>query len=250
MEKDKKKAHLALTRRRFLATVGAGAAAVVASSNLAAGASEKATVKEPSEMTKVKLHINKRTHRLLVEPRWSLLFVLRERLGLTGAKAGCERGECGACTVLVDNVPRYACMTLAVQAEGSNTLVRYMNEGEFRPLPTNTIADSIDAEAPRNLYMAAASVSESNGFALDVNDDEILASQKELAGKYGVLAEPSAAASYAGYIKAVLNKMIDVESESMLMITGNGLKDIHAMESWNQVPEAKSTDEWNKFFDH
>jgi xanthine dehydrogenase YagT iron-sulfur-binding subunit len=64
-----------------------------------------------------------------VEPRWSLLFVLRERLGLTGAKMGCERGECGSCTVLIDDLPRYACMTLAVEAEGCDiiTLEGLMN---------------------------------------------------------------------------------------------------------------------------
>jgi xanthine dehydrogenase YagT iron-sulfur-binding subunit len=67
---------------------------------------------------RVTLSINGRTHRLLVEPRWSLLYVLRERLGLTGAKQGCERGECGVCTVLIDDKPRYACLTLAVEAEG------------------------------------------------------------------------------------------------------------------------------------
>jgi xanthine dehydrogenase YagT iron-sulfur-binding subunit len=77
---------------------------------------------DPKEMTKVKLRVNGQTHRLLVEPRWSLLFVLRERLGLTGAKMGCERGECGSCTVLIDNLPRYACMTLAVEAEGSDII--------------------------------------------------------------------------------------------------------------------------------
>jgi xanthine dehydrogenase YagT iron-sulfur-binding subunit len=67
-------------------------------------------------MVKATLTINGRHHRLLVEPRWSLLHVLREQLGLTGAKIGCERGECGSCTVLIDNTPRYACMTLALEA--------------------------------------------------------------------------------------------------------------------------------------
>jgi xanthine dehydrogenase YagT iron-sulfur-binding subunit len=55
---------------------------------------------------------------LLVEPRWSLLYVLRERLGLTATKLGCERGECGVCTVLVDDKPQYSCMMLAVESEG------------------------------------------------------------------------------------------------------------------------------------
>lgn len=120
MEKEEKKRRLALSRRDFLTTVGVGAAAVVVSGHIASGSTEKQEVMDPAEMTKIKLRINGRIHRILAEPRWSLLFVLRERLGLIAAKMGCERGECGACTVLIDDVPRYACMTLAVEAEGSD----------------------------------------------------------------------------------------------------------------------------------
>jgi xanthine dehydrogenase YagT iron-sulfur-binding subunit len=72
-----------------------------------------------TELSKVSLNINGRERQVLVEPRWTLSHVLREELGLTGTKVGCERGECGACTVLMDGVPRYSCMTLAVEAEGS-----------------------------------------------------------------------------------------------------------------------------------
>ena len=80
---------------------------------------------------KVTLVVNGRTHRLPVEPRWNLLYVLREQLGFTGAKPGCERGECGACTVLIDGRARYACMTLAVEAEGhSITTVEGLMRGE------------------------------------------------------------------------------------------------------------------------
>ena len=66
-----------------------------------------------------------------MEPRWTLLFVLRERLGITGTKAGCERGECGSCTVLIDDKPRYACLTLALEVEGAEiTTVEGLLEGE------------------------------------------------------------------------------------------------------------------------
>jgi xanthine dehydrogenase YagT iron-sulfur-binding subunit len=66
-----------------------------------------------------------------VEPRWTLLYVLREKIGLTGTKEGCGRGECGACTVLIDEVPRYACLTLAVEAEGASvTTVEGLLRGE------------------------------------------------------------------------------------------------------------------------
>jgi len=115
---EKKKSHFAVTRRGFLGTLGAGAVAVVATGGLATGAAKESLAIDPQEMTKVKLRINGKMHRVLVEPRWSLLFVLREVIGLTAAKEGCGRGECGACTVLIDNVPRYACLTLAVEAEG------------------------------------------------------------------------------------------------------------------------------------
>ena len=66
-----------------------------------------------------------------VETRWTLLHVLREVIGLTGAKPGCERGECGACTVLIDGIPRYACLTLAVEAQGREiTTLEGLMDGE------------------------------------------------------------------------------------------------------------------------
>jgi xanthine dehydrogenase YagT iron-sulfur-binding subunit len=117
MEKDKSR--FTVTRRGFLGTIGAGALAAVAAGRLASGAAKETALIDPKEMTKVKLHINGKMHRLLVEPRWSLLFVLREVIGLTAAKEGCGRGECGSCTVLINNLPRYACLTLAVEAEGA-----------------------------------------------------------------------------------------------------------------------------------
>ena len=120
-----------LTRRGFIATVGAGAATVAVSGKIAVAANADKGVMTAEEMAKVTLHINGRAYRLLVEPRWPLLFVLRERLGLTGTKVGCERGECGACTVLIDGVPRYACLTLAVEAEGHEiTTVEGLMAGE------------------------------------------------------------------------------------------------------------------------
>ena len=118
-----------LTRRGFLQLVGAGAVA----SATVGGVSAKpaAEVLEPAEMIKIKLSVNGRRHRLLVEPRWSLLFVLREKLGLTGTKVGCERGECGACTVLINSQTRYACMILAVEAEGEEiTTLEGLMKGE------------------------------------------------------------------------------------------------------------------------
>lgn len=109
-----------VSRRGFLSSVGAGA--VVAAAGLPAASAPRVEPADPTEPVRVTLRINGRAHRLLVEPRWSLLFVLREKLGLTGTKVGCERGECGACTVLIDGLPRYACLTLAVEAEGHEVI--------------------------------------------------------------------------------------------------------------------------------
>ena len=99
-----------VSRRGFITSVGTGALGVAAAANLvsAAPAEQAAPVVPAGEMSPVSLTVNGRAHKLLVEPRWSLLHVLRDRLGLTGTKVGCERGECGACTVLIDGKARYA----------------------------------------------------------------------------------------------------------------------------------------------
>src|SRR5499426_3088131 len=70
------------------------------------------------EPMQAELAVNGTVHRLEVEPRMSLLDALREKLGLTGAHAGCEHGVCGACTVLLDGVPVRSCLMFAVQADG------------------------------------------------------------------------------------------------------------------------------------
>jgi xanthine dehydrogenase YagT iron-sulfur-binding subunit len=123
-----------VSRRGFLSSVGTGALGVAAAAKL--GAAEQAPAQQPEsvpagEVGTVVLTVNGRPHKLLVEPRWSLLYVLREKLGLSGSKAGCERGECGACTVLIDGKARYACMTLAAEADGHEvTTIEGLMRGE------------------------------------------------------------------------------------------------------------------------
>jgi xanthine dehydrogenase YagT iron-sulfur-binding subunit len=146
MKKDETKKHgeeqetgdaeQGMTRRGFLTTIGTGAVTLAMADKLPASPAAEAEMTERGELAKVTLGINGRKYRLLVEPRWSLLYVLREGLGLTATKVGCERGECGACTVLIDDVPRYACMTLAVEAEGRKitTLEGLMRGEELGPV--------------------------------------------------------------------------------------------------------------------
>jgi xanthine dehydrogenase YagT iron-sulfur-binding subunit len=68
---------------------------------------------------KISLRVNGADRTLAVDPRTTLLDALRDRLGLTGAKKGCDHGQCGACTVLVDGRRVLSCLTLAVAAEGA-----------------------------------------------------------------------------------------------------------------------------------
>ncbi len=111
---------------------------------------------------------------------------------------------------------------IAVQSEFSDAVVRYLKTGKFEYKPANTRADSISAGAPRNLYMAAETVRSSGGSAVSVSDEEILSAQKEFIKVTGILCEPSSAAVYAAFKKNPLGN-------SLLVITGNGLKDADAL---------------------
>lgn len=105
-----------LSRRGFLSSVSAGAVVAVSLTNTPETPAQE--IIAAGKTSTINLLINGSSRKIVVEPRWTLAYVLREVLGLTGTKIGCERGECGACTVLIDGKPRYSCMTLAVEAEG------------------------------------------------------------------------------------------------------------------------------------
>lgn len=131
--KKKNAAEPGVTRRHFLTGTGLGAVGLAAGVPAVEGdtKTDSAPVIEAGQTVPVTLRINGVRKRLLVEPRWSLAYVLREQLVMTGTKLGCDRGECGACTVLVDDVPRYSCMTLALEAEDSEiTTLEGLLDGE------------------------------------------------------------------------------------------------------------------------
>ena len=122
-----------VSRRGFITTVGTGAIGVAAAAGLApaASAEAQADVVKSGDTGTITFTVNGRRHKMLVEARWSLLHVLRDHLGLAGTKVGCERGECGACTVLIDGKARYACMTLAIEADGREiTTIEGLMNGE------------------------------------------------------------------------------------------------------------------------
>jgi xanthine dehydrogenase YagT iron-sulfur-binding subunit len=135
-KEDSSRGKKGISRRGFMQLVGAGALATTVGQvgkPVPAAAAEAA---EKGERVQVNLQVNGKRHRFKIEPRWSLLDVLREKLGLTGPKLGCGRGECGACTVLIDGLPRYACMTLALEAEGKEitTVEGLMKGDELSPV--------------------------------------------------------------------------------------------------------------------
>ena len=106
---------LQLTRRAFLA------GSSVLSAGLAAGLTPAAAAqrsKEAQQTVPLTLSINKQSRQVTVDTRTSLLDLLRENLDLTGSKKGCDHGQCGACTVLLDGRRVNSCLTLAVAAQG------------------------------------------------------------------------------------------------------------------------------------
>ncbi len=133
---------------------------------------------------------------------------------------------------------------IAVQSQGSSAVVDFLETGKFEYKSAQTVADSISAGAPRNLFMAVESIKNTNGKGVKVTDEEIIISQKILSQKYGILSEPAAAVSFAGYKKLIDQNQL--QGNSILMITGNGLKDISALQNWNSKPEIKSYDGWKK----
>jgi threonine synthase len=125
----------------------------------------------------------------------------------------------------IDKIPKL----IAVQSTGSDALIKYIDTGKFEYKPADTIADSISAGAPRNLYMASEAVKKSNGYAVSATDQEIISAQKEFIKLTGILCEPSTASVYAAYKKLIAKDKINSSVKTLLLITGNGLKDVEAL---------------------
>jgi aerobic-type carbon monoxide dehydrogenase small subunit (CoxS/CutS family) len=122
MEKAKKRKSKTFTRRDFLKGFGGGALSATVVPQLLARDIDSLQTKRGNiplySKKQISLTVNEKKFSLVVEPRETLLHVLRERLNLTGTKMMCGRGECGACTVLLDGNPVYSCLCLAVRADG------------------------------------------------------------------------------------------------------------------------------------
>ena len=93
----------------------------------------------------MRLRVNGEEQEVAGHVTHSLLEVLREEMGLTGTKHGCELGECGACTVLVDGEPVYSCLMLAVEAEGTEVTTVEGLAGQGRPHPLQQAFSDLSA---------------------------------------------------------------------------------------------------------
>ena len=114
-----------VTRRSFMASAGAAAASLAvplaAQAEAVPVAADVAAAQAASPLAvPVALTVNGQLYKLTLEPRVTLLDALREVIGLSGSKKGCDRGQCGACTVLVDQRRINACLSLAVMCQGTS----------------------------------------------------------------------------------------------------------------------------------
>ena len=128
--------HPGVSRRDFLkiSTITA-AVPLVAGPQTVLAAGEHVPVYGPGKVPIV-LTVNGKKYNLQLEPRVTLLDALRDDLDITGAKRVCDKAECGACTVLVDNKPVYACSVLAIEAQGKQleTVEALMQNGKLHPI--------------------------------------------------------------------------------------------------------------------
>ncbi len=129
--KEKVDENSGVSRRDFLKISTISAAAVpILGTKVVQAAGEPVKVYGPGKVP-VELIVNGQKHAWQLEPRVTLLDALRDQLEITGAKRVCDRAECGACTVMIENKAVYACTVLAIEAQGKAiTTVESMMQGE------------------------------------------------------------------------------------------------------------------------
>lgn len=125
------------SRREFISRTAAAAVGLgIRNSGGKSAVEARAMKQKSSNAAEITLRVNGRDHRFVCEPRVTLLDALRERARLTGPKKGCDRGECGACTVHVNGRSINACMTLAIMQQGKEivTIEGLGSEHQLHPV--------------------------------------------------------------------------------------------------------------------
>ena len=194
MSKSKPKKRI--SRRKFLKGTGAALAVVTAAPKIEAQTPAAAVAVEAVPRSMIRFSLNGTERSIEVEDRWTLVELLRDHLGLTGTKIGCDRGECGACTVLLDGKPVYSCSNLAVWADGRSiqTVEGLAQNGRLDPLQQAFI----DHDAPQCGFCTSGQLMAAKGLLTrnpQPNADEVRA------GMTGNLCRCS---GYNHYVEAVL----------------------------------------------
>jgi threonine synthase len=131
---------------------------------------------------------------------------------------------------------------VAVQAARSSNLVDNIGKEEFASTPSDTIADSISVDIPRNFHMTVGYITKYHGQTITVSDDDILRASFILAKNTGIFTEPAAAAAFAGFIAYKNRYLIPKASTNVVLLTGSGLKDLNAVQSLFEMPLPVSPD--------
>ena len=129
-QKEKRGSPIKVSRRDFLKGMGTTAIAATITPLPSASQAEAAVPSGVKEAV-IQLNVNAKAYRLKVKSHWTLLDVLRKELGLTGAKKFCDRGSCGACTVIMEGKAVYACSRLAIEADNKKIVtIEGLTDGE------------------------------------------------------------------------------------------------------------------------
>ena len=134
-KKDKSQADMNFNRRNFLKSAGVAGLAETVVVQGDAGAQTGPAAVGPGEVP-VRLNVNAKNIDLTIEPRVTLLDAIRTRANITGNKRGCDRGACGACTMIVDGHTVYSCSTLAIEVQGKQirTVDGLANGAQLHPV--------------------------------------------------------------------------------------------------------------------
>ena len=133
---------------------------------------------------------------------------------------------------IIDKIP----VIVAVQAIGSSNIINNINSDKFISTPSNTLADSISVDIPRNFNMAKKYIKENFGETILVSDEEIIAASKVLSSRTGIFAEPAASAAFAGFLSYYWDGKFNKGSKNVVLLTGSGLKDLNAVQKIIDIP--------------
>ena len=204
-----------ISRRSFIERSGALAAATTLPELKLRGLAQQVSDRpaEPAPRTRISLRVNGEPHTLEVEDRWTLAEVLRDHLGLTGTKIGCDRGECGACTVWLDGATVYACSQLAVWADSREvSTVEGLADGDrLNPLQQRFV----EHDGPQCGFCTAGQLMSASALLIDTPNptrDQV---------REGMVGNLCRCSNYNRYVEAVLDGgSPDVASARALTMVG------------------------------